>query len=65
MRVGMEMGTLGGGNGKGAAAMESGIGGPQKIKTGMKPYDAAISVLGVYPEELKEGLEEIFAHQYS
>lgn len=59
----MEIGTLVGGNGKGAAAMESGIVGPQKIKTGIKPYDAAISLLGVYPEELKEGLEEIFARQ--
>lgn len=53
------------GNGKCAAPMESSRVGPQKITTGIKPYDAAISLLGVCPEELKVGLEEIFARQYS
>ena len=29
------------------------------------PYDAAIPHLGIHPQELKEGLEEIFAQPYS
>ena len=29
------------------------------------PYDPAILLLGVYPKELKQGLEEIFVHPSS
>ena len=48
-----------------AAAMENSMTVPQKIKKIELPYDPVIPLLGIYPKELQEGLEEIFAQPYS
>ena len=48
----------------GAAAVESSMGAPSKLKIDSL-YDSMIPLLGVYLKELKEGLEDLFVHSNS